>query len=85
MSWRRAPLEVDVEGANVAVVTVLPGFAIGTLVEASETSTEVSFGWFCLLKSSSGCSNRPRSKDMIVMALAVVVCGLTVDIDVVKC
>ena len=63
--WTRDPLEFDVEGAEVAVITVVGMAAVDALVEPSERPAEVTFWRFCSW-SVNGASNRPRSKDMIV-------------------
>ena len=60
------PFEVDVEMTDVAVVSVLPLFAMVAVFEPPKAATEVVFGRFAADSSSRGCSKRPRSKDMIV-------------------
>ena len=82
--WTSRPLEVDVEVADVAVVAVEPRFAVVTVFEPSEAPTEVVLGWFAAFSSSSGCSNRPRSKDMVMDRMTVVVCSLCVDFNMVE-
>ena len=54
-------------------VAVLPLFAVLTVGESSEASAEVPFGWFCFSSSSSGNSNRPRNKDVVVVLVWAVV------------
>ena len=55
-----------VEPARRTPVAVLPAFAVLTVVETPEASAEVPFGRFWFSNSSSGSSNRPRNKDVVV-------------------
>ena len=83
--WIRLPLEVDVKFADVAIVPVPPRFAVGAALESPEAPAEVVFGWFGLCDTSSGCSKRPRSKDMVMDRVALVVSSLAVDFNIVEC
>ena len=77
------PLEFDVEVADVAVVAVVPAFAVGTPFFSSERPAEISF-WRFRSWSVGAFSNRPRSKDMIVKRLTIVFFfGSCIDADVV--
>ena len=72
------------ESALRTPVAVLPGFAVLTVVEPSETPAEVAFGWFCCSSSSSGSSNRPRNKEVVVdVGLFCIFC-VVVDWDMVE-
>ena len=73
-----------VEPARRTPVPVAPGFTVLTVVESSEASAEVVFGWFRFSSSSSGNSNRPRNKDVVVVVALVVVFCVVVDWDMVE-
>ena len=81
MSLVLTPLEVDVEVAGVAVVAVSPPLAGWAFFESSGASAEVVFGWFCRESCSSGCSKRPRSKDMVMVSVCAWISLVALDLD----
>ena len=83
MLWIFGPFEVDVEGTLVTEVTVSPVLTVATLFESSCRAAEIVFRRFSSV-SSRGFSKRPRSKDMVMDRIPVVVCSLTVKVYVVK-
>ena len=66
------------------MLPVAPLFAVLTVVEPSETSDEVVFGWFEESFTTSGSSNRPRNKDVVVVVALVSVFCVVVDWDMVE-
>ena len=68
--------------AVAAVAPVLTGIA---LVDAPAAPVEVVDGWFWAFSSSRGNSNRPRNKEVVVVAGLVVVFCFCPDWDMVEC